>query len=43
MARQISPVCEFVLGCLKCELPEDMVDEDVKIRTIRGMHTDKED
>ena len=39
----INSVCDFVLGYLKCDLPEDMVDVDVKIRTFRGIHTLKED
>ena len=43
MTRQINPVCDFMLGYLKSELPEDMVDVDVKIRTVRGIHTLKED
>ena len=42
MARQINPICNFVLGYLKCELPEDMVDVEVRIRTFKGTHTLKE-
>ena len=43
MARQINPVCNFMLGFVKCELPEDTVDIEVKIRTPQGTHTLKED
>ena len=37
MVRQINLVCDFMLGYLKCELLEDILDVDVKIRTFRGM------
>ena len=43
MARQKNPICDFVLGYLRCELPEDTVDVQVRIRTFRGTHTLKED
>ena len=43
MARQIGTVCNFILGYIKCELPEDTVDVLVKVRTMRGTHTLKED
>ena len=43
MARQINCVCNLVLGYVKCELLEDMVDVEVKIRTLQGTHTLKED
>ena len=42
MARQINPVCDFMLGYMKCELPEDTVKVDIKIRTFRGIHTLKD-
>ena len=43
MDRQSSTVCNFVLWSMKCELPEDMVDVHVRIRTLWGTHTLKED
>ena len=42
MARHITSVCNFVLGFVKCKLPEDMVNVEVKIRTLQGTHTLKE-
>ena len=42
MASQINPVCNFSFGFL-CDLPEDTIDIDFKIKTIRGIHTYKED
>ena len=41
--RQISTACSFVLGYVWCELPEDTIDVMVKVRTMQGMHTLKED
>ena len=43
MARQINTVCNFVLEYVKCELPEDAVDAQVRIRMFLGTHTLKED
>ena len=43
MARQINTVSNFILGYVKCELPEDSVDMMVKVSTLRGAHTMKED
>ena len=41
--RQISTVCSFVLRYVRCELPEDTVDVMIKVRTMHGMHTLRED
>ena len=43
MERQINTLCSFTLGFITCQLPEDMVDEQVRVRTCRGTHTLKED
>ena len=43
MASQINPVCDLAFRFLKCDLPEDTVDIDLKIHTIRGILTYKED
>ena len=43
MASQINLVCDFASGYLQCDLPENTVDIDLKIHTIRGIHTYKED
>ena len=42
MARQINIACHFLMGYIKCELPEDK-DVMVKVRTLWGTHTLKED
>ena len=43
MARQIGSSCNFILGYNNCELSEDTIDVLVKIRTLWGIHTLKED
>ena len=43
MERQINTLCNFTLGFVTCQLPEDMVDVQVQIRPHRGTHTIKED
>ena len=34
MARQLNSVCNFVMGYVKCELPEDTVDVEVRMRIL---------
>ena len=43
MATQVNAICDFVLCYLKCDLLEDTVDVEVRIKTFRGTHTFKED
>ena len=43
MTRQINTMCNFVLGYVKCQLSEYTVDVHVRIRTLQGTHTLKED
>ena len=43
MASQINPICDFSFGFLYCDLPEDTIGIDLKIRTIQGINTYKED
>ena len=43
MARQINSVCNFVLDYVKYELLENTVDIEVRVRTLPGTHTPKED
>ena len=43
MARQINTACNFLMSYVKCELPEDTVDVMVKVGTLWGTHTLKED
>ena len=43
MERQINTLCNFTLGFIMCQLPEDTVDVQVRVRTHRGTHTLKKD
>ena len=39
MAREISPVCNFIFGSVCTCLPTDMVDVELTIKTVKGMYT----
>ena len=41
MASEITPTCDLIFGILKCNLPKDTIDVDMKIHTLRGFHTYK--
>ena len=43
MACILKPECSFSQGYFQCKLPEGMVDVEVKIRTMRGIHTFQRD
>ena len=43
MASQITLMCDFVFRFLRCHLPEDIIDIDLKIHMIQGVYTYKED
>ena len=43
MAFILKPKCSFSWGYFQCKLPEGMVDVEVKIRTMRGIHTFQRD
>ena len=43
MAKEINVTCDFVEKQLVCELPEQMMDVLLKIRTKTGEHTFRED
>ena len=43
MAREISPVCDFIFGLIRTSLPTDMVDVDLTIRTLKGTYTYRKD
>ena len=36
MASNITPTCNLIFGILKCNLPKDLIDVDLKIHTFRG-------
>ena len=39
MAREISPVCDFIFGSIRTNLLMDMVDVDLTIRMVKGIYT----
>ena len=39
MAREISPVCDFIFGSLHSGLLTDTVDMELTIRTVKGIYT----
>ena len=39
MAREISPICDFVFGSIHTCLPTDTVDMEVTIRMVKGIYT----
>ena len=43
MGSQIIPSCDFVFGFMRCDMPEDARDIDLRICMIRGIHAYKED
>ena len=38
MAGEINPVCNFFLGFMHTNLPADMVDMELTIRTVQGIY-----
>ena len=38
MAREISPVCDFIFGSIHTSLPTDMVDVELTTRTVKGIY-----
>ena len=43
MAREISPVCDFIFGSMRTSLPTDMVDVDLTIRTVKRTYIYRKD
>ena len=39
MAREISPVCDFIFSSIHTCLPTDTVDIELTIRTVMGIYT----
>ena len=38
MAREISPVCDFIFRSIRTSLPTDAVDVDLTIQTVKGIY-----
>ena len=43
MAREVSPVCDFIFGSIRTSLPTDTVDMDVTVWTVKGIYTYRKD
>ena len=43
MASEITPTCDLIFGYLRCNLLKDTIDIDLKVHTLRGIHTYKKD
>ena len=43
MAREISPVCNFIFGSICTGLPTDMVGVELTIGTVKGIYTYRKD
>ena len=43
MTSEITPTCDLVFGYLRCSLPKDTTDIDLKICTLRGVDSFKKD
>ena len=39
MAREISPICDFIFRSIRNSLLTDMVDVDLTIQTVKGIYT----
>ena len=43
MVCELSIQCDHVYGCLICDLPEDTVYVDLKVCTLKAIHTFRKD
>ena len=43
MAREISPICNFIFGSIQTGLPTDTVDLELMIRTVKGIYMYRKD
>ena len=43
MAREISPVCDFIFSSIYTSLPTDTVNVELMIRTVKGIYTYRKD
>ena len=43
MACKLSMQCDLIFGIIKCTIPEDTVDVDLKVCTLRATHTYRKD
>ena len=43
MAREISPICDFIFGSIWTGLPMDTVDIELTVRTVKGIYMYRKD
>ena len=43
MAREISPICDFIFGSIWTGLPMDTVDVELTVRMVKGIYTYRKD
>ena len=43
MAREISPVCDFIFESIHTSLPMDTIDVELTIRMVKGIYTYRKD
>ena len=43
MAREISPICDFIFGSIWTGLPTDTVDVELTLRMVKGIYTYRKD
>ena len=43
MAREISPICDFIFRSKRTCLQTDTVDIDLNVRTVKGIYTYRKD
>ena len=43
MAREISPICNFIFGSIETGLPTDTVDVELTIRMVKGIYIYRKD
>ena len=41
MACDLAPLCNFLYGFFQCQLPEDTIDVEIIVKTMKGIHTFK--
>ena len=43
MACNLAPQCSFLYGFFQCDLPEDTIDVEITVRTLKGIHNFRKD
>ena len=43
MAKDISPVCDFIFGSIQTGLPTDTVDTELTVRMVKGIYIYRKD